>query len=339
MSSRIQFFKQRVLPSALKNEPVVQELTRAIGTSVLQAHQNAVQAANYNYSVGTADFQIDQTAGAEPGALDMDSFGPPRDLSYSDFASFASTLRQVLLETPVSNPSPEPIELYGVAVSTPDVVIAQSAFNQALVYYFNQYYKNAYIDRFGTPVLGPNSLQTISDNEIAGTVTVFLELIMDYAFQTPIWIDSTNKIYLPGSGTVAKPPTAVGGKLVPIAPLLASATDAETETCGITVLKAQAIQYVAQTAGSRASALGGTVGGSFGGISVGLGVLGKFSLGDNKTLQTLAKTALQVTVARAGEEASYRTLYWIGYKQSEVATLLQMIQKYLTAQLSGSTKS
>jgi hypothetical protein len=213
------------------------------------------------------------------------------------------------------------------------IVIAQSRFNQALIYYFDQYYRNKYVDRFGNKIAAPNNLHTIGDNEIAGTATVFFELIMDYAFQTPIWFDSAKKSYLPGSGTAEKPPTAVGGKLVPIPALLPSDNDIQTQTCGITALKAQAIQYIAQTAGNRASAVAGTVGGSFGGINVGLGVLGKFSLGDNKTLQALTKTALMLTFQRAGEEASYRVLYWIGYTATDTPTLLDMIQKYLTAQL------
>ena len=321
VSARIQLFKQRVLPATLNSEPVVQELLRGVGTSLFQATADPIVAARLT------------------GELDADSFARPRDLTYSDFQSFASTLRTTLLEMPVSSPPMVPIELPQVRINEANIATAQRNFNEALVYYFDQYFRNKYVDRFGTPVNAPNVLQTITDNEIAGTVTVFLELVMDYAFQTPIWFDKDKQTYLPGSGTSKNPPTAVGGNLVPVLNLQPSTTDQQTEACGITALKAKAIQFIATTAGTRASSLAGTVGGSFGGINIGLGVLGKLSIGDNKTLQTLAKTSLALTFNRAGEEASYRVLYMIGYRQSEVSTLLQMIQVYLNAQLVAPLKS
>ena len=331
MSARIQLFKQRVLPASLSNELVVQEVLRGVGTSIFHATNRSINSARA--------FDNDLSTVGMPEDFDPDSFGQPRDLTYSDFQSFAYALRATLLEMPASNPPPIPIALQGVAINTDRVAEAQTTFNEALVYYFNQYYQDKYVDRFGNPVHTPNSLQTITDNEIAGTVTVFLELAMDYAFQTPIWYDANKQVYLPGTGTPKNRPTAVGGKLVPVPNLQPSTNDEQTLVCGITALKAQAIQFVAQTAGSRASSLAGTVGGSFGGINVGLGVLGKLSIGDNKTLQTLTKTALALTFARAGEEACYRVLYKIGYRQTEISTLLQMIEVYLHAQLAPSSHS
>jgi hypothetical protein len=105
MGSRIQLFKQRILPSALQREPVVQEIMRGVGTPILQAQQSALQ---------IAGFQTDWQATSRWTDLDADSFGEPRNLSYSDFLSFASTLHATLLEMPISNPSPDPITLYGV---------------------------------------------------------------------------------------------------------------------------------------------------------------------------------------------------------------------------------
>jgi len=95
-------------------------------------------------------------------------------------------------------------------------------------------------------------------------------------------------------------------------------------------LKAEAIQYLAQTAGNRASMLGGTVGGSFGGIHVGLGVFGKWSIGDNQTLQALVKTALNKTFERAAEKAAYSVLYWVPYNGNNLPDL---IQRYLDSRL------
>jgi hypothetical protein len=64
--------------------------------------------------------------------------------------------------------------------------------------------------------------------------------------------------------------------------------------CGIDKLKSEAIQYIAKTVGSKASQLGGTVG-SFGGINVGLGMPGKISIGDNKTIQVTQKCHLKTS--------------------------------------------
>jgi hypothetical protein len=116
-------------------------------------------------------------------------------------------------------------------------------------------------------------------------------------------------------------------------PLQVLAVDPGTNpnACGITKLKAQAIQYIAQTAGNSAGTLGGEIGGSFGGINVGLGILGKLSIRDNKTIHSLVTTALQRTATRAGEEASYRVLDMIPDKQFN--TLADWIQAYLNAQL------
>jgi hypothetical protein len=147
------------------------------------------------------------------------------------------------------------------------------------------------------------------------------ELIYDYAFRTPVWTSTDNKYYPGGSSTA---PTVVASKLItPIALL----SDGDAHQCGITKLKAEAIQYLSNAASDKASSLGGLVGGSFGGLHFGLGVLGKISVGDNQTLQALVKASLGEAAERATEEASYRVLYWIPYNNETL--LADLVQQYL----------
>jgi hypothetical protein len=124
----------------------------------------------------------------------MTAFGTPLDLSDGDFVSFAATLRKVLLEASVTNVPTN------VSKGDDD---PQPLFNKAFVYYYQAYFSGNYVDRFGTPLAKPTSLLTISDNEISGTVEVFLDLLMDFYLQTPIWRQGTSGSYsyLPGSGS------------------------------------------------------------------------------------------------------------------------------------------
>jgi hypothetical protein len=325
----LQVFQAKVLHPELQKERVVQELFRAVGTTIYQAHTRSLQLA-YSTALKKGDLvsatSLQQSiAQANAEGANTDVFGQPGDLNDTDFLSFATTLRHVILEASTTNPR------NASAASTP------GNFDEAFVNYFQAYFQGKYVDRFGDAALpAPSNLQTINDTEIAGTVQVFLELIMDYTLQTPIWYDNNNNYY-PGSGSSAKnTPTVVavnkmangGGMPLTMIKLLPDGSAA----CGITKLKAQAIQYIAETAGNRAEALGGEIGGSFGGINLGLGVLGKISIGDNKTIHAIITTALQKTFTRAGEEASYRILEVI---PDPGTTLAALIEQYLAAQLAA----
>lgn len=344
------------LHPALQNEPVVRELFRAIGTTVYQTHQKIVQLAINNGAASVARqtalsgrddlvqnwIQTQQQNLAVPlnGLADVANT-PPRDLYASDFTSFVTTVRQVLLEASASNGS------NNVATAGP----APATFAQAFVFYYQAYFNGTYVDRFGSSLAKPTTLQTISDNEISGTVQVLLELLMDYYVQTPVWYSGKGPgsySYLPGNGsdpkttptvyTASQPPKTGGGGGVNL-PLNFLALDdgSNGKACGITKLKAQAIQYIAQQLGNSAGTLGGAVGGSFGGINIGLGVLGKFSFGDNKTIHSLMTTVLQSTVKRAAEQASYRTFDVI--PDGEFTTVADLVQAFLNVQLGGTPSS
>jgi hypothetical protein len=328
------------LHPALRNEPVVVELSRMIGMTVYQTHQKLVQLAINNEAANAAKraalsvrdetmqafIQTEQRKVAIPLSDDVAAAvaSQPRDLHASDFTSFVTTLHQVLLEA-TAGPAP-------------------ASFSQAFIFYYRAYFNGTYVDRFGgLPLPKPTSLQTVTDNEIAGTVQVLLEFLMDYYVQTPMWY--TGKAgsfsYYPGTGSDPKTrPTVYAASLQPELggvnlPLNFMPLDDGTnpKACGITKLKAQAIQYIAQQLANSAGTLGGSVGGSFGGINIGLGVTGKISVGDNKTIHSLITTALQSTVKRAAEEASYRVFDLI--PDGEFKTIPDLVQAFLNVQLGG----
>ncbi|MFL9866145.1 hypothetical protein PQR67_18360 [Paraburkholderia fungorum] len=82
--------------------------------------------------------------------------------------------------------------------------------------------------------------------------------------------------------------------------------------CGMTRLKADALGYLSGKAATWAAGESGLILGSAGGANIGLPiVLGKLSIGDNKTLQTLVQTILSVAARRAVFEAAIPVLWKI----------------------------
>jgi hypothetical protein len=243
----------------------------------------------------------------------------PPSLSERDFKSFALIVRTALSVEPLAFGGEVP-GAAGHKVTSKSS--SQMSFRDAFVGYFSAYYKGKYVDRLGNSLQKPVISRTINNTEIAGAVQVMFELLYDYGLRTPVWQDA-KKNYYPGGGTT-KPTVVELGLVTPTSML----DETDSMKCGITPLKADAIEYLANKAGEKASALGGLVGGSFGGFHFGFGILGKVSIGDNQTLGSIVSTALSRTGERAGEELSWRTLYWVGYNQN--STLADLVQQYLT---------
>lgn len=295
------------LPSKLANDKVVIELLKSVKSAVNRSQKSTVQ----RIGLESADHPSLLTRGYD--AVDGDG-----KLDELDFNTFGSNVRQTLFSSPMA---------YGASSGSAPPA-GDSVFYNAFVGYFSAYYKGDYVERFGTKLPKPIIARTIGNTEIAGAVTVFVDLLLDYVLQTPVWQDNAGDgSYYPGAIKKDAPPTAVVEQLALVLPLL---KDSQSDECGITKLKAEAIQYLASAASSQASAMGGLVGGSFGGLNFGLGVLGKFSIGDNQTLGVLVKTSLGQAFERGGEEASYRVLYWMKYVQGD--KLWKIIQYYLDHQ-------
>jgi hypothetical protein len=152
--------------------------------------------------------------------------------------------------------------------------------------YYTAYYKGDFVTYFAQPVSKPTVQLTISDAEITAAAGVFLELLFDQLLSPTVWIDSS-KNYYPGAGS--KSPTYLS---------VFKQTPAKLVTpdgaCGMTEAKANTIAYLANTFSTELS-----VGiKSFGEIQVGLGILGKLSVGDNSTLTALLQSVASEAVKR-----------------------------------------
>ena len=264
----------------------------------------------------------------------------PHDLTMADFLKTASVVKSLLLDA---------------QTLSKDVDDDVKDFQQYFLQYFAAYYKGAYTDRFGTPIPPPAISTTIADSEISSTMTVLVDVIMDYILRTPVWVDNVQKptTFYPGgtngAGQKNAPTvyTVFSKKYPSIAQpiILETSTKSGPKTCGITDLKAEAIQYIALSAGSRAQLLAGGIGGSFGGVNIGLGVLGKVSIGDNKTLQALAKAGLGSAFTHVGEYAAYQVLQVTpniaqptsGASAGVYSFVLQYVQTFLSTQINAAT--
>ena len=151
------------LPDPLKNDVVIRELLKA---SAVASYRGNVQAARM--------LRIDaKQLGQEPPL--------PENLNEWDFRRFAENMRSTMWSAPLTPDH----------VSTLNSLQTQPDFYKATILYFNSYYKGEYIDRFGNQVAKPKLSQNISDDEIAGAVTVFADLLIDYTLRTPVWQDQS----------------------------------------------------------------------------------------------------------------------------------------------------
>jgi hypothetical protein len=173
--------------------------------------------------------------------------------------------------------------------------------------YFKAYYEGKFVSRLGQTISKPDISLTIPDSEIAAAETVLLEFLIDLVDATPVLGNDDD----PDKATTFYP----GGSNKPTAlttePKLAryqKIRDPGAGVCGVTTANIQYLVDLANGASDRAATIGGLVANTPGGLSIGLGVLGKISIGDNQTLSTLAKTAASELAARATFTASYFAL-------------------------------
>jgi hypothetical protein len=224
----------------------------------------------------------------------VSAFPVPASLSQRQLKDFADKLADLQLR-PAIVPPPAP----GAPGATPD-----NAFST----YFIAYYEGSFYDRFGQNVTKPTLSMTIPDSEIASALTALVEYIVDLVDPTPVLGDQdpdantqdlpTSTTYYPG-GKGTKQPTALTSRL-------ANYKNIKNNQCGVTTSNVDVLKDVANAAGDRAATISGLVSQSWGGISIGLGVLGKLSIGDNQTLGTIVKTA----ATRLAERISYAGSYW-----------------------------
>jgi hypothetical protein len=208
-------------------------------------------------------------------------------------------------------------------------------FEDALGYYFTQLFRGQYVDRFGNTLPAPAISRTIGDSEIAATLSVLVDTIIDFSVRSPVWSYGKNPpIYYPAAYASASTTGAVATKS-PVPTAVAFMNDTtmmnhykddpqfrkwvvlkklttdpkNPNPCGVDALKFQIIEYVSQLAGQKADGITGLALGNFGGFGFSLGYFGKVSVGDNQTLQVMARTLIARVAERIAAELAYRAVY------------------------------
>jgi hypothetical protein len=276
------------LPPAMKDDPVVDAFLRLARNSVKKGVDAASRIAP---RFSAADLPQEQT---------------PGDIGQGELKDFT---RKVLREEmkPVMSASSKIASSSTPAPKLPDTFVT----------YFKEYYDGKYVDRFGENIAKPTVSLTVSDQDIAGALSVLVDYIIDTVDQTPVWgTDPGDKVtssttFYPGEG---KEPTV----LVAYGINDDTYKQLSTTSCGIDKAKAKILAELSSAAADEGGTLSGLVHGSFGGFEVGLGFLGKFSFGDDQTLAAIVKTAGSRLSARLTLAATWPILASIDYRDAEL---------------------
>jgi hypothetical protein len=263
-----------MLPDPLQNDAVVR-------AAFWQSQNVTLKAA----AVAAPSF----TSAAAPTGLTPGTPPPMASLTPSDFYKFGSLVAEYVLRQP------------NVRSGMSD------AFAQTVSQYYLAYYAGKFTTYFGASYAQPTVSMTIGDNEITQAAMVFVELLFDQILSSQVWSSTTTDgdgkkttMYYPG-GTTKKPTVATLDPRI----LVSIPT---SDKCTMTVAKATLINYVAQEFATAASANSALTIKSVGGVEIGLGILGKLSIGDNNTLSNLAKNVASEVVLRLTAQLAYTVL-------------------------------
>jgi len=190
--------------------------------------------------------------------------------------------------------------------------------------YFVAYFSDEFVDRTGGTVGRPKLGVKITNETLAGFVKVGLESIYDYAMfdaesiKNPVvWEDKDDKEVWQTAG--GKKPTLVTftqrlqGKTVEDKTLeykgIVERLQKDDTKPGITERKLDLIRLLSGYAGDISGSLSDLIVRQFGGVDIGFGVLGKFSVGDNDTLAKLVQTIIEIMAHRSTEAFVATHLY------------------------------
>jgi hypothetical protein len=126
---------------------------------------------------------------------------------------------------------------------------------------------------------------------------------------THLTVAEAKPTYYPAASTTEPSTlTLTGRTATPMASL-----DPKNVGCGMTILKAKAINTLAQDFGSAASNSAGAAVGTIGGVGFSLGIFGKVSIGDNKAVTSLVESATSELVKRLTVETTYPVLESVAF--------------------------
>jgi hypothetical protein len=302
---------QKKLPPALYQDKVTQALVNFMAATSGQAQLTSLIA---NHAVSD-----EKTIATEQQTIQQHS--APYKLKYGDVKKFAEIFFNLQLKINPAVAAQSKVDdaaLKGLSAEQNKLVNDHQTFDANLLEYLHIYYSGKFYDRMGTAVAAPQISTTIPDSEIAAAETVLLEFLIDTIDPTPVMGDSDpvtgNTVFYPGNSKNQPTAYTVFGRYIQIE---APPSDPSKYPCGITTANAWVLKDLANAASNEAAAVGGLVANTPGGISIGLGVLGKISIGDNQTLSTIVKTAASRLALRAALASSYATLQHVKFDVSE----------------------
>lgn len=232
-------------------------------------------------------------------------------LKQSELKKFATKLFELQLRHGPADFLNSGLDTAGLTSQSAALAKTRPKLGSELVSYLKAYYDGDFYDRMGTSISKPQlptSLKSLSnfsvpDSEIVAAETVLLEFLIDSIDRTPVMGDKdghpAGTTYYPGGTT--NEPTALAANYATYLLL-------QPDACGINQKNVWVLKDLASAASDQAAAVGGLIVNTPGGISIGLGVLGKISIGDNQTLSDLVKTAASELALRATLTASYFAL-------------------------------
>lgn len=262
------------------------------------------------------------------------------DISVWDLREFAKSIHAVLLPT-----TPTPPVAPGVTLD-PKILDEVHLFEDALGFYFTRLFRGDYVDRFGDTMTAPAVSRTVGDSEIASTLGVLIDVMVDFAVRSPVWTDPVTQQAAASQGPTANlVPTAMAFTMDPtmqahyggnahfanwILPL-AMPDPRAASGCGMDQQKLEIVRYFAQLAQQKASGVTGIALGSAGGVGVALGAFGKVSVGDNQTVQLIARTVLSIAAERIAAELAYRAVYTVPDDGLAFSGIMEQVTQALNA--------
>jgi hypothetical protein len=240
---------------------------------------------------------------------------PPPEITPSEFFEFGKLAVQFMHRV----------------TAAPDSEAAVQRALRNLKLYYAIYFQGKFQTYLGAPLAAPSVIgtsttgsgssiviggsSTISDDQIVPAVQVFIEYLFDEILQSTVWVTySNNKIsaYYPGGSGTQPTYLLVNSDL---AGQIEQTIGPGPTGCGMNVFKLGLMTSVINQSATIASGETGLLVKSAGGIELGLGVLGKLSVGDNNLVAEVAKNVATVVASRLTVLIEAPILDAVDYKQ------------------------
>jgi hypothetical protein len=252
----------------------------------------------------------------------------PEKLSLKDFQDFGDSVSTALVR-PYQSIGGVPTADKGKAFGC-NPADKKMTMQCLLMTYMMAYFNGNFVDRNGGTYSKPKLGFTISNETIAGSVSVFLEALFDYSIIDGK-VGAAPIVYIEDGPAPTKPKWLTKGNNAPTLAGIATGIGAvDPSNSNLPLLEKVVenvkagrmdagrlcvVRFLGGAAGDAAQPITGAVvralGGANIGVSFGLGALGKFSLGDNDTLTKLVDTVVEFLPRRSTELAAMNVLYGV----------------------------